>query len=214
MRPYTVYCCYRTYHRRLTGAHTAVRRAVFSTVCVPCLFQCCWCPTISDCIFSMSPPESIPNKYELFYVTAARCPTLSTIHLCSAFKSAVALQVRLLTEHGFSHTMLHSNNSTVKVMKCRDLNSTRLIAAAPDLSMNTRAYGISADGEFVSLALPGEKRILSCRCDDVISCIIAGCTCEVSLCAKHLHRRRLSSSWHTHAVAMVHTQCLGCKVDV
>lgn len=69
-----------------------------------------------------------------------------------------------MTDHGFSHTTLHSNNGTVKAMKCRDLNSTRLVAAVPDPNLSTRAFGISADGEFVSLALPGEKKILSCRC--------------------------------------------------
>ena len=73
-------------------------------------------------------------------------------------------QVRLMTEHGISHATLHSNNGTVKVMKCRDLNSTRLVAAVPDLNLNTRAFGISTDGEFVSFALPGEKKVQSCRC--------------------------------------------------
>jgi hypothetical protein len=69
-----------------------------------------------------------------------------------------------MTEHGFSHITLHSTNGTVKEMTCKGLNDSRLITAAPDLSMTTRAFGISADGEFVSLALPGEKRIISCRC--------------------------------------------------
>jgi hypothetical protein len=78
-------------------------------------------------------------------------------------------QVRLMTEHGFSHITLHSHNSTVKALKCRDLNDTRLVAAAPDLNMNTRAFGVSSDGELVSFALPGEKRITSCRCA-AISC--------------------------------------------
>ena len=88
----------------------------------------------------------------------------------------------MMTEHGFSHTTLHSNNGTVKVMKCRDLNSTRLVAAAPDLNLNTRAFGISADGEFVSLVLPGEKKVQSCRCGTRLhSTNVTRCTCMCTL---------------------------------
>jgi hypothetical protein len=78
-----------------------------------------------------------------------------------------ALQVRLMTERGFSHTLLHSVNATVRPMLCRDLNETRLITAVPDTFMKNRAYGISTNGELVSLSLPGEKRVLSCRCAEV-----------------------------------------------
>lgn len=69
----------------------------------------------------------------------------------------------MLTEYGFSQTSLLSSNTTVKPLKCTNLNETRLIAATPDPNLGTRAFGISEDGEFVSLSLPGEQRVLSCR---------------------------------------------------
>lgn len=71
--------------------------------------------------------------------------------------------MRLLTERGFSYVMLHSANATVRDLPCSGLNETRLVAAAPDLQRAARAYGTSAAGELVGLALAGQNRISACR---------------------------------------------------
>jgi len=73
------------------------------------------------------------------------------------------VQVRLLTEKGFSYVMLHSSNATVRAITCAGMNETRLVAAAADLQRPARAFGVSAAGELVALSLAGQNRISSCR---------------------------------------------------
>jgi hypothetical protein len=116
-----------------------------------------------------------------------------------------------MTEHGFSHIALHSANSTIKAIKCQDLNSTELVAAAPDVLMSTRAFGLSSAGEIVNLALLGDKRITACRCA-AVSCAVVSYTPALLTQLKHQESYRdvlwgCRLTFHVNCVVIVSLWC-------
>ena len=70
----------------------------------------------------------------------------------------------MLTEQGFASVGLTGYNSTLRHLRCTGLDGSALVAAQPDFATRSRAYGMTAQGELVGMMLPGEKRVLSCRC--------------------------------------------------
>eukprot|EP01025_Chloroclados_australasicus_P034139 TRINITY_DN34967_c0_g1_i1.p1 TRINITY_DN34967_c0_g1~~TRINITY_DN34967_c0_g1_i1.p1 ORF type:complete len:274 (-),score=19.47 TRINITY_DN34967_c0_g1_i1:165-986(-) len=72
-------------------------------------------------------------------------------------------QVRLMTTDGYASFAFRSN-STMRRLPCsRDNRTVALRAAAQDTKQGTYFYALSEEAEMVTLLLPGEKRVTSCR---------------------------------------------------